>query len=90
MVSTALTPLLNQHITLSQKDSVILMVRWRRAQASGIDAMVQLAISEGELAPDQLENLSLLTSGLVESIEELAAFLDDLNIAGSQQGGHDE
>lgn len=77
-------------LKISQKDQAILLLRMPCAQAAGVDAIVQLGISEGELAPDHLEHLALLTSRLIKDLEELAAFFDDLGIVDHQDGGqHD-
>lgn len=79
-------------LTLSEKDDAILRLRHPIAQAWALDQIIQLAVSEGELDPDQLENLCLLTRRLHDDLESLAAFIDDLGIAPTiaNAGGRDD
>lgn len=92
MANNPLTASFTKHpqkpLQLTQKDKAILLLRQPCAQAAGVDAIVQLGISEGELAPDQLEHLAVLTTRLTNDLEALAAFMDDLGIA--DQGGSHE
>lgn len=67
-------------LTLSEKDDALLRLRHPVAQAWALDQIIQLAVSEGELDQDQLENLCLLTRRLHDDLEKLAAFIDDLGI----------
>lgn len=66
--------------SLTTQDQIILLLRLPRAQAAGIDALVQRGIDEGELAPDQLEHLGVLTANLANDLEQLAAFLDEIGV----------
>lgn len=85
-------PTLKAPLTFSQQEIIQVRLRFPGAQAYGIDAIVQLAISEGELAPDQLENLGILTSRLAETMQELQSFVSDLGIvpANENAGGRHE
>ncbi len=73
--------------SLTGKDQIILLLRLPRAQAAGIDALVQRGIDEGELAPDQLEHLGVLTANLANDLEKLAAFLDEIGVTNGGRRG---
>ena len=63
------------------------MLRLPRAKLAGMDALVQQGLSEGELAPDQLEHLGVLTANLTHDLEQLAAYMDELGV--TTGGRHD-
>jgi len=73
--------------SVTGKDQIILLLRLPRAQAAGIDALVQRGLDEGELPPDQLEHLGVLTANLASDLEQLAAFLDEIGVThGGRRG----
>lgn len=85
----SLSPQVRTPLTLSQRENIVLHIRHPLAQSYALDAIVQLGISEGELTPDQLENLSVLTRRLFDDLEKLAAFVDDLGIIDHPGGQHE-
>ncbi len=87
MANNLQAPALSGLPSLSHQDQIILLLRLPRAQAAGIDALVQRGVDEGELAPDQLEHLSVLTANLAADLEQLAAFLDEIGVT---NGGRHE
>lgn len=87
MASQPLTPAQHPLPRLAQKDTIILMLRLPRAKLAGMDALVQQGLSEGELAPDQLEHLGVLTANLTHDLEQLAAYMDELGV--TTGGRHD-
>ena len=73
--------------SVTGKDQIILLLRLPSAKAAGIDAIVQGGLDEGELAPDQLEHLGVLTASLANDLEQLAAFLDEIGVTNGGRRG---
>lgn len=72
-------------LSIAEPKRLYLEIRQSAAFASAIDAMAQRAIDEGELEPEQLEHLSVLTARLREDLEALKFAIGDV-----KGGGHHE